>query len=237
MDYKVTDTELTSIANAIRAKGGTSAQLTFPNDFVTAIGNIPSGSGGGDYYRLRYYTASGSVLLKTEYILANSHSSQSGDWSISPNGDTPIDLNTISTSTDLYMIVPDNYYSSNDDTLGVLVFENYNVWFFNGYTKNTTEDVSLPSELSQYTLPSLITQAKAYRQVESYDWIANVGFYNGMIRSWTTNNIEATVLDSVFAVVEAPVQSGTPTQNIAGANCQMTEYQTPLEYIASHTIE
>lgn len=45
MDYKVTDTELTSVANAIRTKGGTSAQLTFPNDFVTAIGNISGGGG------------------------------------------------------------------------------------------------------------------------------------------------------------------------------------------------
>lgn len=44
-DYLVTDAELTSIANAIRTKGGTSASLTFPAGFVTAIENIPSGSG------------------------------------------------------------------------------------------------------------------------------------------------------------------------------------------------
>lgn len=43
-NYKVTDTELTSVANAIRTKGGTQAQLEFPTGFVTAIGNIPSGS-------------------------------------------------------------------------------------------------------------------------------------------------------------------------------------------------
>lgn len=42
--YYVTDTELTSVANAIRTKGGTSAELEFPTGFVTAIGNI---SGGG----------------------------------------------------------------------------------------------------------------------------------------------------------------------------------------------
>lgn len=43
-NYKVSDTELTSVANAIRTKGGTSASLSFPDGFVTAIGNI---SGGG----------------------------------------------------------------------------------------------------------------------------------------------------------------------------------------------
>lgn len=44
-NYLTNDTELTSIANAIRTKGGTSAQLTYPTGFVTAIQNIPSGGG------------------------------------------------------------------------------------------------------------------------------------------------------------------------------------------------
>ena len=44
-DYKVTDTELTSIANAIRTKGGTQAQLEFPTGFVSSIQAIPTGSG------------------------------------------------------------------------------------------------------------------------------------------------------------------------------------------------
>ena len=44
-DYKVSDAQLTSIANAIRAKGGTSGQLEFPSGFVTAIQNIPTGGG------------------------------------------------------------------------------------------------------------------------------------------------------------------------------------------------
>ena len=43
----VQDSSLTSIANAIRAKSGTSAQLEFPTDFVSAIQNIPTGGGGG----------------------------------------------------------------------------------------------------------------------------------------------------------------------------------------------
>ena len=43
-DYLTTDTDLTSVANAIRTKGGTSAQLTFPSGFVTAIQNIPTGA-------------------------------------------------------------------------------------------------------------------------------------------------------------------------------------------------
>ena len=41
MDYKVTDTELTNVANAIRTKGGTSALLEWPNEYVSAVQNIP----------------------------------------------------------------------------------------------------------------------------------------------------------------------------------------------------
>lgn len=33
------------MANAIRTKGGTSAPLSFPSEFVSAIANLPSGSG------------------------------------------------------------------------------------------------------------------------------------------------------------------------------------------------
>lgn len=39
-DYLVTDTELTSVANAIRTKGGTTASLSFPTGFADAIGAL-----------------------------------------------------------------------------------------------------------------------------------------------------------------------------------------------------
>lgn len=45
-NYKVTDTELISIANAIRAKGNTESPLSFPTGFVSAVQNISGNSGG-----------------------------------------------------------------------------------------------------------------------------------------------------------------------------------------------
>lgn len=47
-NYVVSDTNLTSVANAIRAKGGTSADLAFPAGFVSAVEAIPTG--GGENY-------------------------------------------------------------------------------------------------------------------------------------------------------------------------------------------
>ncbi len=48
VDATQLDAALTSVADAIRAKGGTSAQLAFPAGFVSAIGAIPTGGGGSD---------------------------------------------------------------------------------------------------------------------------------------------------------------------------------------------
>ena len=43
MEYLTNNTDLTKVANAIRAKGGTTEQLIYPDGFVTAIENIPTG--------------------------------------------------------------------------------------------------------------------------------------------------------------------------------------------------
>lgn len=54
-NYLVDGADLTSIANAIRTKGGTSAQLAFPQGFADAIAAIPTG--GGEQYLTAEYVA------------------------------------------------------------------------------------------------------------------------------------------------------------------------------------
>ena len=46
-EYLTNTTDLTSVADAIRAKGGTSDPLVYPDGFVTAIQAIETGGGGG----------------------------------------------------------------------------------------------------------------------------------------------------------------------------------------------
>ena len=46
VDSAQLDADLTTVANAIRTKGGTSASLAFPSGFASAIAAIPSGGGG-----------------------------------------------------------------------------------------------------------------------------------------------------------------------------------------------
>ena len=55
-DYRATSTEFTAVADAIRTKGGTSAQLTWPNGFVSAVQAIPTGGGGVDWAGLFSFT-------------------------------------------------------------------------------------------------------------------------------------------------------------------------------------
>lgn len=44
-EYLTNTTDLTKVASAIREKGGTTDPLVYPDEFVTAIGNIQTGGG------------------------------------------------------------------------------------------------------------------------------------------------------------------------------------------------
>ena len=57
-EYKVSGSDLTNVADAIRTKGGTSASLSFPDGFVSGIGAIPTG--GGSTLITKSITANGT---------------------------------------------------------------------------------------------------------------------------------------------------------------------------------
>ena len=82
VDSSQLDSDLTSVANAIRTKGGTSAQLAFPQGFVDAVEAIETGGGG--------YTAddfgdptkpSGAVTYTLPYIIIQNNSGAPGVFS------------------------------------------------------------------------------------------------------------------------------------------------------------
>lgn len=54
-EYLVQDTSLTTVADAIREKGGTTAPLSFPEGMAEAVRNIQSG--GGDLSSVDVYIA------------------------------------------------------------------------------------------------------------------------------------------------------------------------------------
>lgn len=62
IEYKTTNIQLETIANAIREKGNTSASLVYPTGFVSAINNISTGTDVSDT------TATANDVLSSKYF-------------------------------------------------------------------------------------------------------------------------------------------------------------------------
>ena len=69
-DYIVTSGELTTVANAIRAKNGTSSSLSWPDGFVSGIGS-GSGGGGESDFSTAEVTVNSSTSLMYKLELSN----------------------------------------------------------------------------------------------------------------------------------------------------------------------
>jgi hypothetical protein len=63
VDSTQLDSDLTSVANAIRAKSGGSSQLAFPAGFVSEIQAIPSGGGVTPLVASGTYTGAGTITV------------------------------------------------------------------------------------------------------------------------------------------------------------------------------
>lgn len=88
VDSTQLDSDLTSVANAIRTKGGTSASLSFPSGFVDAVGAIQTGGSGDNTKYLNLIARTGTSFEDedVESIGANSFRGWTGLTSLSlPN--------------------------------------------------------------------------------------------------------------------------------------------------------
>lgn len=69
VDSTQLDADLTSVADAIRAKTGGTADLAFPSDFVSEIGSI-SGGGGLDWADVTEVTIGANTITKMTEVSA-----------------------------------------------------------------------------------------------------------------------------------------------------------------------
>lgn len=77
VDSAQLDADLTTVANAIRTKGGTSGSLAFPAGFVSAIQAIPTGGGGSSWTKVcdkSYTRSTTSTTAATVETWATTHS-------------------------------------------------------------------------------------------------------------------------------------------------------------------
>ena len=109
-EYLTNTTDLTSVANAIRTKGGTTELLAYPDEFVTAIYAIQTGT----ELQIIVAVTSGATVTASKGSLSVSGTSvngtctltvpEAGTWSVSAtlSGQTS-DTKTVSI-TDTYMV-------------------------------------------------------------------------------------------------------------------------------------
>lgn len=123
VDSTQLDTDLTSVANAIRTKGGTSASLAFPADFILAIGAIPTGGGG---VQSGSYTPTGA--LKTFSLSMATAPQHLVMYSINADFGTAAAWNTqyLIWNTDDQLIYLSHYSTSNfrAQTAGTVTYSN-----------------------------------------------------------------------------------------------------------------
>lgn len=161
VDSSQLDADLTSIANAIRAKGGTSAQLTFPNEFVTAI-NAISGGGGSTLVTKTItengtYTATDDDADGYSEVTVNVPTSGSSAWTkVAERSYQVSTTSTTSTTVDTWATGHSEIWTSNKivyvrirDTAGPRAgyFYGSDTFFMNMYPQNESTMLSASTGL------------------------------------------------------------------------------------------
>jgi len=90
--YLTNDTDLGAVADAIRTKGGTSADLVFPQGFVDAIEAISGGGGGGlESFLTASYVNTSSALpgILNDHKIKPKYDTEIVLWICQPSGSMP----------------------------------------------------------------------------------------------------------------------------------------------------
>lgn len=170
-DYLTTDTELTSIADAIRTKGGTSASLAYPAGFISAINAIKSGL---EYEEGTYTATATKSSGYLEIRWANSHSKKPCFTLIADTTASASVANCLvfSIEFDAVMLLGDKYYSGTSQKAGKAITDTRNS-SNNSTSTSTVESGTSPTVTSTSSYFRLSTNSQ--RQIISgrtYKWIA-----------------------------------------------------------------
>ena len=83
-EYLTNATDLKAVADAIRTKAGSTAQLSFPDGFVTAVNGIQTGGGGGAGFKVTFPATAANwnfVSSKAVLYLADNTTKSIADYS------------------------------------------------------------------------------------------------------------------------------------------------------------
>lgn len=223
-EYKVVNTEkldndLKSVANSIRAKGGTTANLTFPEGFNSAIRSIPQKGGSGiidvtelptsgidenAVYRLtesiqtektevylKVYLNGTSVTLTSQQYLASIGVSTIPNIYVvdALSNMLETDVQTFS-AVNIYILRSDGIAYAYVPAYGGIITMGLFGFQAMGYDKGFTEDINAETDFGVYTTIENIEEVVRYFIRENVEWKEVTAYYKiGTPHGFTRTNL------------------------------------------------
>lgn len=222
-EYLTNTTDLTSVANAIRTKGGTTELLTYPDEFVTAIQAIQTGT----ELQIIVTVTSGATVTATKGSLSVSGTSvngtctlvvpEAGTWSVTAtlNGETS-NTETVSV-VDRYALafnfLKDNF-ADNDWTSIIEACHSGsvpNTWVVGNSKTMTINGASYQVDIIGKNHDTYAAGGKAPLTFQLHDCYADKKAMNSSNTNsggWTSCAMRSTHLPAILALMPTEVQSG-----------------------------
>lgn len=223
VEYLTNTTDLTSVANAIRTKGGTTELLTYPDEFVTAIQAIQTGT----ELQIIVAVTSGATVTATKGSLSVSGTSangtctlivpEAGTWSVSATlgGQTS---NTKNVSVvDSYAVALNffaNNFADNDWTTIIAACHSGSVpstWVVGNSKTMIINGASYQVDIIGKNHDTYTAGGKAPLTFQLHDCYADKKAMNSSSTSsggWTSCVMRSTHLPAILALMPTEVQSG-----------------------------
>ena len=242
-DYLTTNTELTSIADAIRTKGGTSSTLVYPTEFVSGINAIHVGTDVSDT------TATESDVMSGKYFYNSSGTRAQGNianGTITNNTSGGTSSGTINRGSQIKIGAgyygSDTYYTAQSNS-GTYTVSSSGTKTVNGYYyvnvaagSTTVSEPTIDSSTGVVTAEATVTAgyqraqtksntlqlttqaAKTYNVSSSTRTISAGTYLTGAqtIRAVTTSNITAANIKDGTKITVGDADSSTRIKNVTG---------------------
>lgn len=222
-EYLTNTTDLTSVANAIRIKGGTSASLVYPDGFVTAIQSIQTGT----ELQIIVTVESGATVTATKGSLSVSGTSvngtctlvvpEAGTWSVTAtlNGETS---NTMNVSVKDSYALTLNFLNDNfaDNTWAQIIAACHSgsvpsTWVVGNSKTMTINGKSYQVDIIGKNHDTYASGGKApltFQLHDCYGTTYAMNRSNTNVGGWTSCAMRNTHLPAILALMPTEVQNG-----------------------------
>ena len=223
VEYLTNTTDLTSVANAIRTKGGTTELLTYPDEFVTAIQAIQTGT----ELQIIVTVTSGATVTATKGSLSVSGTSvngtctlivpEAGTWSVSATlgGQTSNTKNvSVVDSYEVALNFFANNFADNDWSDIIAACHSGSVpstWVVGNSKTMTINGTSYQVDIIGKNHDTYTAGGKAPLTFQLHDCYADKKAMNSSSTSsggWTSCVMRSTHLPAILALMPTEVQSG-----------------------------